>query len=290
MTSSDLSQGPRVTVLQPLPPGSGPSPASSFSGSGMNSSVLLVPTVQADGTFTYAIHPQNQVKLRSPLKPCPIIPLISRPNQDQNHGKLNGAAKPRQPPMILPKYQTPPMQQASIQQMSLGNKIPAAQIESKLGHMEKNKSDHFINKGILAHKFFLYLKRKVKVKHVFITVSVMDMDGMLVTAGNNSRSTGHQNFSDGSSIPRSSMNFSDTSSVSRLPSFSPETCTISRIQSLSNFSAVTTIDTRVQSMSNFSNGGSVGSRAPTLGKFSNTFNLIEQDDADKPLENTVQVT
>ena len=81
----------------------------SYSGSSgnsgvLNSSVILVPTLQTDGTVSYSL--QTQVKISSPIKPCPILPLLSLPHQEKL-GEFSATVKPRHPPMILPKFPQP---------------------------------------------------------------------------------------------------------------------------------------------------------------------------------------
>lgn len=74
------------------------------------SSVYLVPSVQSDGSVTYAFHHSPQVKIVSPLKACQsIIPLVRMPTSAALEGKNKRPvnSKIRPPAMILPKGASP---------------------------------------------------------------------------------------------------------------------------------------------------------------------------------------
>ena len=110
----------------------------SFSGSQggnglLNSSVILVPTLQTDGTVSYSL--QTQVKLSSPIKPCPILPMLSLPHQEKT-GEFTVAVKPRQHALILPKFPQPSgtsEMMPTLQSKITPNRI---QIDSKLGLLD----------------------------------------------------------------------------------------------------------------------------------------------------------
>lgn len=110
----------------------------SFSGSQggnglLNSSVILVPTLQTDGTVSYSL--QTQVKLSSPIKPCPILPMLSLPHQEKT-GEITVNVKPRQPALILPKF--PPPSGSSEMMLTLQSKITPNRIDSKLGLLDNH--------------------------------------------------------------------------------------------------------------------------------------------------------
>ena len=97
------------------------------SSSSINPSVILVPTVQTDGTVAFSIHPQPPPvkQFSSTLKP--IIPLLSLPHDQRQ----------RQPPMILPKLPQPPA--INVQKVRSVQSVATINKEVSLsGEAEKN--------------------------------------------------------------------------------------------------------------------------------------------------------
>ena len=119
--------------------------------SSISPSVILVPTVNTDGTVAYSIHPQTALKIKSPIKSCPIIPLSSHP-QEPKPGSSKGGAKLRQPPAILPKFSPPVV----APEMSRLNKVLPSQkfeLEPK-GCLAESKPNglHGITSGAVMSK------------------------------------------------------------------------------------------------------------------------------------------
>ena len=113
-----------------------PSLPSTFtsSSSSINPSVILVPTVQTDGTVAFSIHPQPPPvkQFSSSLKP--IIPLLSLPHDQRQ----------RQPPMILPKLPQPSainvQKVCSVQSVATIDKEAASLTSEETRGVEKTDS------------------------------------------------------------------------------------------------------------------------------------------------------